>query len=59
MPLIPALTRQTEVDPCEFEASLVNKVSSRIARVIQRNPGSGKKKEREKLTKILGRMIMN
>jgi hypothetical protein len=37
MPLIPALTRQTEVDPCEFEASLVNKVSSRIARVMQRD----------------------
>jgi hypothetical protein len=43
----------------EFEASLVYRVSFRIARVIQRNPGSGKKKEREKLTKILGRMIMN
>jgi hypothetical protein len=32
----------------EFEASLVYKVSSRIARAIQRNPVSKKKKKRTK-----------
>ena len=29
MPLIPALQRQRQVDLCEFQASLVYKVSSR------------------------------
>ena len=44
MPLIPALGRQTQVDLCEFEASLVYRVSFRTARiVIQRNPVSKKK----------------
>jgi hypothetical protein len=43
---------------CEFEASLVYKVSSRTARVIQRNPVSKKqnktttKKEFHKNTKL-------
>jgi hypothetical protein len=32
----------------EFEASLVYKVSSRIARAIQRNPVQKKKKEKKK-----------
>jgi hypothetical protein len=32
----------------EFEANLVYKVSSRTARATQRNPVSGKKKEKEK-----------
>jgi hypothetical protein len=32
----------------EFEASLVYKVSSRTARVTQRNPASGKKKKKKK-----------
>jgi hypothetical protein len=32
----------------EFEASLVYKVSSRIARAIQRNPVSRKKKKKER-----------
>jgi hypothetical protein len=36
-PLIPALGRQRQVIS-EFKASLVYKVSSRIARAIQRNP---------------------
>jgi hypothetical protein len=34
----------------EFEASLVYKVSSRIARAIQRNPVSEKKKKKKKST---------
>jgi hypothetical protein len=37
-PLIPALGRQRQVDLCEFEASLVYRMSSRTARAIQRNP---------------------
>jgi hypothetical protein len=32
----------------EFEANLVYRVSSRIARATQRNPASGKKKKRQK-----------
>jgi hypothetical protein len=41
MPLIPALGRQIS----EFEASLFYKVSSRIARDIQRNPVSKNQKK--------------
>ena len=36
-PLIPAFGRQRQVDLCEFEASLVYRVSSRTDRVTQRN----------------------
>ena len=35
--LIPALGRQRQVNLCEFEASLVYRVSSRIARATQKN----------------------
>jgi hypothetical protein len=35
---MPALGRQKQVEICEFEASLVHKVSSRTARTTQRNP---------------------
>lgn len=41
MPLIPALVRQRPADLCEFKASLVYIVSSRIARTIERDPVSG------------------
>ena len=34
----PALGRQSQVDLCEFEASLVYKAGSRKARATQRNP---------------------
>jgi hypothetical protein len=37
VPLIPALGRQTQVSLCEFEASLVYRVSSRTARATWRN----------------------
>jgi hypothetical protein len=40
MPLIQALRGQRQADLCEFEASLVYRVSSRIARAMQRNPVS-------------------
>ena len=40
--LIPALERQRQIDLCEFEISLVHRVSSRTARVSQRNPVSKK-----------------
>jgi hypothetical protein len=40
MPLTTVLVRQRQEDLCEFEASLVYKVSSRTARATQRNlPG--------------------
>jgi hypothetical protein len=41
-PLIPALGTQRQADICEFEASLVYRVSSRAARATQRNPVSKK-----------------
>ena len=52
MPLIPALRTQRQEDLCEFEVSLVCRVSSRTARAIaQRNPVSKKqKKQTKKLT---------
>ena len=34
MPLIPALGRERQVDLCEFEASLIYRVSSRTARTV-------------------------
>jgi hypothetical protein len=39
------------VDLCEFEASLVNRASSRTARVTQRKPVSKKKKKRRRRKK--------
>jgi hypothetical protein len=41
---MPALGRQRKVDLCEFEGSLVYKVSWRRARATQRNPVLKKKK---------------
>jgi len=40
MTLIPALRRQRQVELCEFEASLVYRVSSRTARAAHRHPVS-------------------
>ena len=50
MPLIPALGRERQVDLCEFEASLVYRVSSRTVRDTQRNPVS--KETKNKTTKV-------
>ena len=44
-PLIPALGTQRQADICEFEASLVYRVSSRAARATQRNPVSKTNKQ--------------
>jgi hypothetical protein len=45
MPLIPVLGRQRQTDLCEFKASLIYRLSSRIARATQRNPVSNKTKQ--------------
>jgi hypothetical protein len=46
-------TQEAElVDHCEFEASLVYRVSSRTARATQENPVSKKKKKSPKEQKI-------
>jgi hypothetical protein len=39
-PLVPALRRQRQVGLCEFEASLVYRASSMMARATQRSPVS-------------------
>jgi hypothetical protein len=43
---LPALGRQKQADLCEFEASLIYRVSSRTARAIHRNPVSKKQKQK-------------
>jgi hypothetical protein len=48
MPLIPALGRQRQVDPCEFKAGLVYRASSRTARATQRNPVSKSQEKKRK-----------
>ena len=56
MPFIPALGRQRQADLCEFRVSLLYGVSSRTAKVTQRNPVSrnqrGEKKRRSTFTCI-------
>jgi hypothetical protein len=44
MPLIPPLGRQRQVNLCEFEASLVYRVSSRTARATRGNYHKKKKR---------------
>jgi hypothetical protein len=47
MPLIQTLVRQRQVELCEFEASLVYRVSSRTTKVVtQRNHVSEKKRKK-------------
>ena len=48
MPLIPASSIQKQVVLCEFEASLVYKVSSRMVRAIKTNPVSKDKTKNKK-----------
>jgi hypothetical protein len=52
MPLVPALGRQRQEDLCEFEASLVYRVSPRTARATQRNPVLGVRKASKTKTKL-------
>jgi len=53
-PLIPALRKQRKADLCEFEASLVYKVSFRIDRAVtQRNPASKQTTKQNLLLLIL------
>jgi hypothetical protein len=47
IPLIPALGRQRQVGVCEFEASLVYRVSSRASKATQGNNVIENKKERK------------
>ena len=51
--MIPALGRKRQAGISEFEASLVYKVSSRVARAIQRNPVLKKTKTKKQKTKHL------
>ena len=46
-PLIPAFGRQSQTDLCEFEASLVFRVSSRTTRATRRNLVSKNKKTKQ------------
>ena len=46
MPLIPALRRQRQEDPCEFEARLIDRASSSATRTIQRNLVSRNRKKK-------------
>ena len=52
-PLIPACGRQRQEYLCEFEANLVDRVSYRIARDIQRNPVSKNQKKKKNTKKKL------
>ena len=49
--LIPALRGQRQADICEFQASLVYKLSSRTTRATQRNPAS-KNKHKNRMSVI-------
>jgi hypothetical protein len=51
MALIPTLGRQRQENFCEFEASLVYRVSFRTARVAQRNPVAGRGRRRRRKRK--------
>ena len=48
MNLIPVHRRQRQVILCEFEASLIYRVSSRTARAPLRNPISERQKKKKK-----------
>ena len=52
MPLIPAIRRQRQVGLCEFEASLVYRVSSRTDSIVTGNPVSRNKQTK----KIIGKL---
>jgi hypothetical protein len=43
MPSIPAFRRQKQMVLCEYQASMVYRIDSRIVRTTQRNPALGEK----------------
>ena len=53
MPLFSALRRQRQVDFCEFEASLVYRVSSRTSRAMQRTLSQKTKTNKKKTNRYL------
>jgi hypothetical protein len=55
MPLIPAFRRQRQANLSEFEANLVYRESSGIARVTHRNPVSKKPKKQKTVGRGRGR----
>ena len=59
MPLIPALGRKRQADLCEFEASLVYRVSFRTVRDTQRNPVLKNKNQKNKKLHTLIFVYMN
>jgi hypothetical protein len=54
-PLIPALERQRQADLCEYEASLVCKVSSRTVRTTQRKTKPNQTKPNQNKTQRTSR----
>ena len=56
-PLMPTLRGQRQADLCEFEASLVYRVSSRTARAVTQRNLVLKKKKRKK-EKERGKMVI-
>jgi hypothetical protein len=47
-PLVPTLRKQRQADLCEFQASMVYRVSSKTARVTQWDPVSKKQNKQTK-----------
>jgi hypothetical protein len=47
------LRRQKQADPCEFEASVVHRVTSRAVRATQRNPVSNKQTNNKNLKQVV------
>jgi hypothetical protein len=56
-PLILALGKQRQEDLCEFQASLVYRVSSRIARSTQRNPVSRNKQTNKQANSVIWSIV--
>lgn len=48
IPLIPALRRQSQADVCEFEASVIYKDNSRMARATKKERGRKGERARER-----------
>ena len=55
--MVPALRKPRQADLCEFEASLVYRVSSRTARTTQRNSVSKNKNKTKQKQRIKPGMV--